>query len=131
MDFQGQRGLPTRRQVDEVAASLLTDPAPNQVIVTSSTFQGLRRGDGITFGTWELRPRVTALQERLTFLGSPCKADGMFGPLTQAALNEFQASRRLPPTDVVDPLTADALDGRSPDPDQPTACPVGEVPVLV
>lgn len=130
MDFQAQRGLPTRPFVDQVTASLLADPSPTQVLVTSSTFQGLRLNDGITWGTRELRPRVTALQERLTVMGSPCKPDGMFGKLTLAALNEFQVSRNLPPSEEVDSLTADALEGRSPDPDQPRQCDAGEVPVV-
>src|SRR5207253_1276837 len=78
-DFQAQRGLPARPFVDQITATLLADPSPIQIVITSSTFQGLRQNDGITWGTWELRPRVTALQERLTVLGSPCKADGMFG----------------------------------------------------
>lgn len=130
IDFQAQRGLPVRPFVDEVTADLLADPSPTQVLVSPSTFQGLRRGDGLNVGTFELRPRVTALQERLTTVGSHCTPDGMFGPLTLAALNEFQVSRRLQPSEEVDVLTADALDGRSPDPDQPSICDPGEIPVV-
>ena len=73
---------------------------------------------------------MTALQERLTVLGSPCKADGMFGKLTLAALNEFQVTRNLPPSEEVNSLTADALDGRIVDPDQPRQCDAGEIPVV-
>jgi peptidoglycan hydrolase-like protein with peptidoglycan-binding domain len=71
---------------------------------------GLQNGDGLRFGTESLRPRVVQLQERLNErMTAELKIDGMFGPKTKLALNEFQRSIRVPETDVVDQVTGDAL----------------------
>ncbi|HET9346876.1 MAG TPA: peptidoglycan-binding domain-containing protein [Candidatus Limnocylindrales bacterium] len=79
-------------------------PGGNQLV-------GLRRGDGLDLGTEDRRPRVVELQERLNErMSAELKLDGMFGPKTQLALNEFQRSIRVPETDVVDQVTGDALE---------------------
>lgn len=43
--------------------------------------------------------------------------DGEFGPNTQAAVRQFQASRNLPPTGIADQATLQALGGALPVPD--------------
>ena len=76
-----------------------------------SQLVGLQRGDGLNLGTEDRRPRVVQLQERLNErMSAELKLDGMFGPRTHAALNDFQRSIRVPETDVVDQVTADALE---------------------
>src|SRR5690606_23782614 len=121
--LQGRLGVPEQDTVDPAtAAALEGEPTPEGEL---SSIEGLRLEDGITFGTWHLRPRVSELQQRLTGHGFFAEPDGMFGELTLAALNAFQSSRDLAPTSVVDRPTADALEGRG----DPAPCPPGELPV--
>jgi len=56
-------------------------------------------------------PSIRQVQERLNTLGaSPTlTADGVFGPLTEAAVMAFQRSRGLNPDGVVGPITWNAL----------------------
>ncbi len=62
----------------------------------SAAYQGYAYG-----GTPDLR--VRAVQYYLEYLGfHPGPVDGVSGQLTRSALHEFQASRQLPITDVVD-----------------------------
>jgi peptidoglycan hydrolase-like protein with peptidoglycan-binding domain len=124
--FQQSQGLPAGETVDPVTAQALEQGAPPPGSVPPiGGVEGLALNDGITFGTWERRPRVRRLQELLTGRGFTCTVDGMFGPATAAALHGFQASRGLPEGDVVDHETAAALEGGGEVP----ACPAGEIPV--
>ena len=121
--LQARLGVPEQDTVDPVSAGALEGaPTPEAQL---STLEGLRHQDGITFGTFHLRPRVTELQQRLTGHGFVAEPDGMFGNDTLAALNGFQATHELPPSVVVDRSTADALEGRA----APAPCPPGEIPV--
>lgn len=52
---------------------------------------------------------VTVLQQRLASLGYQVTADGSFGPGTKAAVIQFQTSKGLPATGVVDAATWQAL----------------------
>jgi peptidoglycan hydrolase-like protein with peptidoglycan-binding domain len=52
---------------------------------------------------------VTVLQQRLAVLGFAVTADGSFGPGTKAAVQQFQTSKGLPATGVVDAATWKAL----------------------
>jgi peptidoglycan hydrolase-like protein with peptidoglycan-binding domain len=53
---------------------------------------------------------VRVLQRRLRSAGfSPGPIDGRYGPLTQAAVESFQASRRLPIDGIAGPVTLTAL----------------------
>ena len=101
-------------------------PQPNPLV-------GLKRGDGLVFGTWHLRPRVQLLQQKLNEkMASSLVIDGMFGPKTAAVLKAFKAAmsveiagdlesgeQDLQPgfeaisaeEEVVDRATADALMG--------------------
>jgi len=82
------------------------------VLGSANPLVGLRRGDGLVFGTFERRPRVSLLQEKLNDRGAAgIQADGMWGQLTSDALGTFQAQNGLPIQDQVDADTADALMG--------------------
>jgi peptidoglycan hydrolase-like protein with peptidoglycan-binding domain len=71
---------------------------------------GLRRGDGLIFGTFARRDRVKVLQGRLNDVaGAGLDVDGMFGPLTTEALQSHQVAHGLPPTERVDAATARTL----------------------
>ncbi len=124
--FQSKLGLSPSEVVDSHTAEALMMPSifPNEVTVISQV-EGLKLGDGLTFGTFNLRPQVRRLQQLLTIHGSFTKADGMFGPKTKSAMNIFQASRDLTTTDEVDAGTADALEGRT-----PSSCPFGQIPLI-
>lgn len=82
---------------------------------TSGDIVGLKRGDGIDFGTEHEQPRVMDLQTRLNdCMLAELVIDGMFGEKTGRALREFQESIRQPQQEVVDPITANALNGIAP-----------------
>jgi putative peptidoglycan binding protein len=83
--------------------------APSPPTPGPSPFVGLTRGDGLVFGTWDKRPLVEAFQQRLAAGGLVVTPDGMFGPSTAKALNSFQRSHGLPPSDTVDAATAAGL----------------------
>ncbi|WP_299551349.1 DUF4157 domain-containing protein [Seonamhaeicola sp.] len=60
--------------------------------VQQNPLVGLKRGDGLVFGTWHLRPRVKILQQKLNEkMGSRLKIDGMFGPNTGEILRGYKA----------------------------------------
>lgn len=78
--------------------------------VLANPLIGLTRGDGIVFGTWEKRPRVRLLQQKLKEKASAgLKPDGMFGELTTKALNRFQLTRGILPGETVNSVTVQAL----------------------
>jgi hypothetical protein len=64
-------------------------------------------------GQGDRGPGVADLQRRLTAAGFPCEADGVFGPLTAAAVEAFQASVQLDVDALVGPRTWAALDAVS------------------
>lgn len=68
--------------------------------------QPLSRDSGST-GTPE--PRVVHLQNRLNALGHRVQADGVFGPITQEVVKDFQTRVGLDASGEVDSTTADAL----------------------
>lgn len=126
--FQSRLGFVEQDVVDQATANALEEPGPQPgQPVSISQLEGLKRDDGITYGTWELRPRVGKLQERLSGSGFFCKIDGMFGNETAEALHGFQLSHGFPVADIVDQTTADALEGR--DGDIQLQCPEGTVPI--
>ena len=55
---------------------------------------------------------VVALQEALVCQGYEIETDGIFGPLTQWAVEKFQATVRLPVTGLVDKATQRILSAR-------------------
>ncbi|MFD0862421.1 peptidoglycan-binding protein [Sungkyunkwania multivorans] len=71
---------------------------------------GIKRGDGLNFGTWHLRPLVKLLQRTLNKkIDSFLAIDGMFGPLTGKALEKFQTVADITPKQLVDASTITAL----------------------
>jgi peptidoglycan hydrolase-like protein with peptidoglycan-binding domain len=125
--FQSRVGLPPTHTVDSrTAMALLLPPSPESGVGLISGVEGLKVGDGLKFGTFNLRPQVSRLQQLLTIHGNFTKVDGMFGPKTLSAMNIFQAARELTTSDTVDRGTADALEGRA-----PGLCPFGQIPLTV
>lgn len=113
--FQEAVDLTGSDVVDEPTADALSGAEPGPT--SSSDLVGLRRGDGLVVGTFGQRPRVTKLQALLTGWGFATAADGMWGPKTQGVFNQFQVSRLIPAGELVDPVTADALEGRTQPPE--------------
>lgn len=95
--FQSAKGLPVTGIVDDATALALG--------LASSPLLGLTQG---TRGA-----AVTDLQQRLLAAGIAVRggADGIFGAGTGEALRQFQSSKGLPATGVVDAATASALGG--------------------
>lgn len=129
--FQVTVGLLEDDTVDPATVRALETyaPEPDQPAAVSH-IEGLQVNDGVTYGTWDRRPRVGELQERLSGAGFPCKVDGMFGPMTAKALHSYQATSDLPQSDTVNRATADALEGRTRD-DTNQQCREGEIPWIV
>lgn len=59
---------------------------------------------------------VKELQTKLNKLGADLEVDGKFGPMTQAAVREFQGDHKLPETGRVDKDTVAALEQAKPKP---------------
>lgn len=62
---------------------------------------------------WQVK-RLQRLLRSQGQLGPPAKLDGLFGPVTEAAVRAFQALHGLEPDGVVGPLTWSALLGAGP-----------------
>lgn len=91
---------------------------------TGNPLEGLKRGDGLDFGTWHLRPRVKLLQTRLNDkLNGDLEIDGMFGPLTGNALESFQTTIGVNTEEKVDAVSADELMNLNPFPKELPECP--------
>jgi len=63
-------------------------------------------------------PSISQVQQRLNELGAspPLSTDGIFGPLTDAAVRAFQQANSLPQTGVVNTATWNTLFSRNPNP---------------
>lgn len=92
-----QRALALQRD------DLASPPSDNPVV-------GLKRQDGLDFGTTDRRPRVKLLQAKLNEkVGSGLSVDGMWGKKTSGSLESFQLGRSTVPAESVDQDTGDAL----------------------
>jgi putative chitinase len=93
----GQNGFADRKAyLAKAKAALGYAPGPMPARIT------VKRGDE--------SDEVTALQVRLRLAGEPVGADGDFGGGTEAALKQFQQSKRPPATGVADAATWAALE---------------------
>jgi N-acetylmuramoyl-L-alanine amidase len=94
--FQRERGLPITGALDEVTSARLIEAGWRIGARLLYLSRPLLRGDD-----------VAELQESLALLGfDPGRIDGIFGPLTARALEEFQSNRALEPSGV---LTRESL----------------------
>jgi peptidoglycan hydrolase-like protein with peptidoglycan-binding domain len=82
--------------------SVTTTLAPTSTTAPATTHPTIQEGTPDTASTM-------LLQQRLAALGYPVTADGSFGPGTKAAVIQFQTSKGLPATGVVDAATWKAL----------------------
>lgn len=96
--FQTSQGLTASGKVDDATAIALG--------LASSPLLGLTQGNQ--------GDPVRQLQQRLVAAGITLAADGVFGPKTAAALQQFQTSAGLAATGTVDAATAAALGGVTP-----------------
>lgn len=107
MSFQGSKGLPQTGVVDTATWNAL---GGSTTTTTTSTSAGGERSAwySTTLRRGSTGEGVMVLQQALGGL----TVDGGFGPLTEAAVKEFQADAGLPQTGVVDEATWRALDAR-------------------
>jgi peptidoglycan hydrolase-like protein with peptidoglycan-binding domain len=82
--------------------------------------KGHRKAPETPEGVESAGERVAHLQRRLTSIGYELKPDGHFGPVTAAAVKEFQAGAMLKEDGIVGPKTTEALKG-APHPDEMAA----------
>jgi peptidoglycan hydrolase-like protein with peptidoglycan-binding domain len=107
--FQNANGLETSGVVDEATAAALatvgtgSGDTAHDPTITTSPLLGLRYGS--------IGSDVKALQEALIAAGIALRggADGVFGPATQAALRQYQQTKGLTQSGVVDDATASVL----------------------
>ncbi|MBP6994837.1 MAG: peptidoglycan-binding protein [Phycicoccus sp.] len=107
MSFQGSKGLPQTGVVDTATWNAL---GGSTTTTTTSTSAGGERSAwySTTLRRGSTGEGVMVLQQALGGL----TVDGGFGPLTEAAVKEFQADAGLPQTGIVDEATWRALDAR-------------------
>jgi peptidoglycan hydrolase-like protein with peptidoglycan-binding domain len=75
-------------------------------------------------------PSVMELQARLNAEGEALAVDGLFGPMTRAAVVRFQQAHGLAADGIVGPNTWGALDAQKPAPGAEPGAPVPEIPGL-
>ena len=122
-DAQTAGGQDLSDTVGEDMAHLLSQPGSK---APANDLVGLTKGDGMSIATRDRRSSVSRLQTLLSSHGSACGVDGMFGNQTLEALQVFQGSNGLTPSDSVDQPTADHLEPSAPR----LICPLPELPIL-
>ena len=107
--YQNANGLETTGVVDDATAAALAKVVAGSVdaghdpSTTTSPLLGLRSGS--------IGSDVKALQETLISAGISLRggADGIFGPATRTALQQYQQAKALEQSGIVDEATANAL----------------------
>lgn len=104
--FQASQGLPQTGTVDDATVKALANPAPAKPAAPADA-----GGSGGYAVYGEKGARVMALQGALVKAGIAVRGgvDGDFGAGTSAAVMEFQKSKGLKATGIVDEATAKAL----------------------
>ncbi|PSB32194.1 peptidoglycan-binding domain-containing protein [Stenomitos frigidus] len=103
--FQAARGL----AVDGIAGSATQRALRNQTVSSNSGnyYQNISYSGGLRLGS--RGSQVSALQQQLRNLGYDVAVDGVFGPATDRAVRQFQASNRLAADGIVGSATRNAL----------------------
>jgi hypothetical protein len=112
-NVRAQRFLDIPAQVDAGNQIAQLQEGNGSTEAIGNPLVGLKHRDGLDWGTWERRPRVKLLQDKLNQkMLAGLNVDGMFGDRTRQVLQEFQLSIDVLPQNMVDPITADALMGK-------------------
>lgn len=108
-EFQAAAGLESSGVADEATILALSAPAADEVTSAAAVPAAYAQLVGLRPGA--LGDSVAALQRRLLDLGVRVRggADGVFGPATAQSVKDFQSSRGLEATGIVDDATAAAL----------------------
>ena len=95
------------------AVSFAAAPSDSRAEAANSASALLARGAG--YGKPQGEPRVRALQRRLRALGHrPGPVDGLYGPLTEAAVERLQRDTGLSADGIVGPQTRRVLNTETP-----------------
>lgn len=127
--FQDNNGLPATGVVDRETAVALGLVAERATGSGARPLSQVMPGELVGLEIGIVGPRVAELQQGLIDAGIPSVGgtDGVFGPMTKAALVAYQAGIGVEPTGVVDVETATALiAGTRPSREIPTAAPAPE-----
>jgi hypothetical protein len=106
---EGASSEPTTEAIETTPPP--TTPEPTTTTPTSTSPLTVRLPAGGTLRLGDDSPaEIRRLQRALVTLGfEPGEVDGLFGPVTQAAVIEFQRSKDLDPDGIVGPKTVRAL----------------------
>jgi peptidoglycan hydrolase-like protein with peptidoglycan-binding domain len=106
-----QRSIADRRALGLVRSRLTRSRAPNVLQRTAATdvLAPANAGEEL-LGVGSRGEQVADVQRALNALGlGPLAEDGIFGPLTQATVRDFQQQHELAPDGIVGPQTRSAL----------------------
>jgi len=86
-----------------------TAPPPTNTATTPTNTTPATQAPAQTLKPGDTGSQVKDLQRSLTTLGFPVKVDGDYGPATQTAVEQFQASKNLNADGIVGPKTLASL----------------------
>ncbi len=99
-----------------VDPSRIVESGPNAYGVAAPSLDAIRNGNGnVTMHRGMSGPEVRDLQRRLNQMGAnpPLSTDGKFGPLTEAALQQFPSANGIQQTGMLGRQTLGSLDSNS------------------